>query len=174
MLPLANAFLDETQIFQAERRYPLHAFVCTNCFLVQLQEFASPEEIFGDYAYYSSFSSSWLAYCQKFATEIIDRLHPPRGKADQFPIPVELTTDEIKLALAGRMITKIVFLEQPQLAYPDAAPLPTATIDPWKNLLTEADRRGRPMAIVRIGSRQPNGEGDWSFIGRGGPLGVSK
>ena len=74
MLPLANAFLDEIQIFQAERRYPLHAFVCTHCFLVQLQEFASPEEIFGDYAYFSSISPSWLAHCQKYATEIIDRL----------------------------------------------------------------------------------------------------
>ncbi|MFQ5732458.1 MAG: hypothetical protein ACE5KM_10965 [Planctomycetaceae bacterium] len=106
--------------------------------------------------------------------EIIDRLHPPRGKADTFPIPVEFTADEIRLALAGRMITKVVYLEQPQLAYPTEKPIPTATIQPWKNLLTEADRRGRPMAIVRIGSRQPDGEDDWGFFGRGGPLEVSK
>lgn len=70
MSPLANAFLDETQISQVERHYPLHVYVCTHCFLVQLQEFASPEKIFGGYAYFSSFSSSWLAHCKHYATEI--------------------------------------------------------------------------------------------------------
>ena len=70
MSPLANAFLDETQISQVERRYPLRVYVCTRCFLVQLQEFASPEKIFGGYAYFSSFSSSWLAHCKHYATEI--------------------------------------------------------------------------------------------------------
>ena len=50
--------------------------------------------------------------------EVIDRLHPPRGKVDKFPIPVELSADEIRLALSGRMITKVVYLEQPQLAIP--------------------------------------------------------
>lgn len=106
--------------------------------------------------------------------EVIDRLHPPRGKADRFPIPVELSADEIRLALAGRMVTKVVYLEQPQLAFPVGGPVPTATIEPRHNLVTEADRRGRPMAIVRLGSRQPAGEDDWTFIGRGGPLEVSQ
>ena len=70
MSPLSNAFLDETQILQDERQYPLHAYVCTNCFLVQVQEYAGPDEIFGSYAYFSSFSSSWLAHCKNYATEI--------------------------------------------------------------------------------------------------------
>ena len=106
--------------------------------------------------------------------EVIDRLHPPRGQADKFPIPVEFTVDEIRLALAGRMVTKVVYLEQPQLALPVGKPLPTATVAPWVNVLTEADRRGRPMAIVRLGSRTPGGDGDWAFFGRGGPLDVTK
>jgi hypothetical protein len=104
--------------------------------------------------------------------EIIDRLHPPLGKADQFPIPVRFTQDEIELAAAGKMVTKVVYLEQPQLAIPADDPLPTTTIPPFENLLKEADRRGRPMLIVRLGGRQPDSKDAWSFIGRGGPLQV--
>jgi len=103
--------------------------------------------------------------------EVIDRLHPPLGKADQFPIPVRFTQDEIDLAVAGKMVTKVVYLEQPQLARPADDPLPTATIPPYENLLKEADRRGRPMLIVRLGGRQPD-SGPWSFLGRSGPFQV--
>lgn len=102
--------------------------------------------------------------------EVIDRLHPPSGKADQFPIPVRFTQNEIDLAAAGKMVTKVVYLEQPQLAVPAKDPLPTVTIPPYENLLKEADRRGRPMLIVRLGGRQPDSDNPWSFIGRGGPL----
>jgi len=106
--------------------------------------------------------------------ELLDRLHPPRSKADRFPIPIAFTEDEIELALSGRLVTKVVYLEQPQLAVPLEEPLPTATIEPAVNLLKEADRRGRPMAIVRIGGRQPGGEAVWDFVGRGGPLQFSR
>lgn len=104
------------------------------------------------------------------SVEVIDRLHPPRGKADEFPIPLQFTADEIALAAAGRMVTKVVYLEQPQLAVPDKRPLPTASISPHRNLLLEADRRGRPMAIIRLGSRLPDVNTGDRFFGRGGPL----
>ncbi len=106
------------------------------------------------------------------SVELIDRLHPPRGKADDFPIPLQLTEEEIRLATDGRMVTKVVYLEQPQLAVPSAELLPTVSITPENNLITEADRRGRPMAIIRIGSRQPSETDLWTFLGRGGPIQV--
>ena len=56
--PLANSYLTAAQLSQGETFFPLHAYVCEACFLVQLGEFAPPEAIFGDYAYFSSVSES--------------------------------------------------------------------------------------------------------------------
>lgn len=53
--------------------YPLQALVCSSCFLVQLQQFESPENIFSDYAYFSSFSESWLSHAREYATQVIER-----------------------------------------------------------------------------------------------------
>lgn len=103
--------------------------------------------------------------------ELIDRLHPPAGKADKYPVPIEFTSAEIDQAAAGRMVTKVVYLEQPQLAMPHGKPLPTATIPANRNLIVEADRRGRPMAIIRLGSRRPQATTDpVHFFGHGGPI----
>lgn len=57
-----------------ERFYPLHAFVCERCCLVQLAEFEAPEAIFADYLYFSSFSASWLRHAETYATKITERL----------------------------------------------------------------------------------------------------
>ena len=73
MSPLSNAFLKQENLHQVERFYPLHAFVCENCFLVQLLEFQSPEQIFGDYAYFSSYSQSWLDHARAYAELMIER-----------------------------------------------------------------------------------------------------
>jgi hypothetical protein len=53
--------------------YPLHAYVCTNCFLVQLEEFVAPSEIFNDYAYFSSYSNSWLEHAKKYTEQVLDK-----------------------------------------------------------------------------------------------------
>jgi SAM-dependent methyltransferase len=53
--------------------YPLHAYVCENCFLVQLGEFESPEQIFSEYAYFSSYSETWLLHAEKYAGMAIER-----------------------------------------------------------------------------------------------------
>jgi len=73
MSPLSNAFLSADRLNQAERFYPLHAYVCASCFLVQLQEFESPEEIFSDYAYFSSYSQTWLDHARAYTEHMIDR-----------------------------------------------------------------------------------------------------
>jgi SAM-dependent methyltransferase len=54
--------------------YPLHAYVCQECFLVQLEEFVSPAEIFTDYAYFSSYSDSWLKHVERYTQQITERL----------------------------------------------------------------------------------------------------
>ncbi|NQV86367.1 MAG: methyltransferase domain-containing protein [Woeseiaceae bacterium] len=64
--PISNAFIKPELADQDEPFYPLHAFVCGECFLVQLEEFESPDEIFSDYVYFSSYSDSWLAHAKKF------------------------------------------------------------------------------------------------------------
>ena len=56
--PLSNAFLTADQLREMEPHYPLHAYVCETCLLVQLEAFATPDAIFSDYAYFSSFSET--------------------------------------------------------------------------------------------------------------------
>ncbi|MEV2707480.1 class I SAM-dependent methyltransferase [Paenibacillus larvae] len=70
LTPLSNAFVKEEHLGKYEAFYPLHAYVCASCFLVQLEQFESPEHIFGDYAYFSSFSSSWLAHAERYAHQV--------------------------------------------------------------------------------------------------------
>ncbi len=71
--PLANAYLSLAELDQPERFYPLRVFVCSSCFLVQLPRAVAPEEIFGDYAYFSSFSDSWVEHARQYVGQMIDR-----------------------------------------------------------------------------------------------------
>jgi 2-polyprenyl-3-methyl-5-hydroxy-6-metoxy-1,4-benzoquinol methylase len=75
MSPLSNSFLRPHQLNQMEPFYPLCVRVCAKCFLVQLEEFERPEKIFGDYAYFSSYSESWLRHARDYCTLMADRLH---------------------------------------------------------------------------------------------------
>lgn len=75
MSPLCESFLTAEQLNQMEPFYPLQAFVCERCFLVQVLEHVGGESIFGgEYAYFSSYSDSWLAHCQNYVENICDRL----------------------------------------------------------------------------------------------------
>ena len=71
--PLANSYLKKDQLQKMEPFYPLHAYVCDVCYLVQLHEFESPEHIFGDYAYFSSYSESWLDHAKEYTKLMIER-----------------------------------------------------------------------------------------------------
>ena len=73
MSPLSNAFLETGDLNRMERFFPLHAYVCGECFLVQIEEFESPDAIFRDYVYFSSYSDSWLAHAREFAARATDR-----------------------------------------------------------------------------------------------------
>ena len=74
MSPLSNAFVTAEKLNSMEPFYPLHAFVCDNCYLVQLDEFESPEEIFSDYVYFSSYSDSWLEHSKRYTEMMTQRL----------------------------------------------------------------------------------------------------
>jgi 2-polyprenyl-3-methyl-5-hydroxy-6-metoxy-1,4-benzoquinol methylase len=74
MSPISNAFIKPELANQSEQFYPLHAYVCDRCLLVQLEEFEHPSQIFNEeYAYFSSYSSSWLAHSQQYVTAMVDR-----------------------------------------------------------------------------------------------------
>ena len=73
MSPLSNAFIKPENYHAMEPFYPLHAYVCGSCFLVQLEEFESPQQIFSDYAYFSSYSESWLRHAKAYTELMIRR-----------------------------------------------------------------------------------------------------
>jgi 2-polyprenyl-3-methyl-5-hydroxy-6-metoxy-1,4-benzoquinol methylase len=74
MSPLCESFVPAERLNHMEPFYPLHVFVCEKCFLVQLDEYVSREEIFTEYAYFSSFSDSWVDHMRRYADAISDRL----------------------------------------------------------------------------------------------------
>lgn len=74
MSPLCESFLSQNQLNGMEAFYPLHVWVCEQCFLVQLESYVGPEAIFSDYAYFSSYSESWVAHARKYCDQMIDRL----------------------------------------------------------------------------------------------------
>ncbi|MEM6632787.1 MAG: class I SAM-dependent methyltransferase [Bacteroidota bacterium] len=71
MSPICNDMVKAENLQSMEPFYPLHTYVCESCFLVQLDEFVSPENIFDDYTYFSSYSSSWLEHCKKYVGKMI-------------------------------------------------------------------------------------------------------
>jgi len=73
MSPLANSYVARENLQKMEPFYPLHAFICDQCFLVQLQEFESPQSIFSDYAYFSSYSQSWLEHASNYVDMMVER-----------------------------------------------------------------------------------------------------
>jgi hypothetical protein len=90
--------------------------------------------------------------------EVIDRLYPPPGQAARFPIPVELTAEELEMALNGKYVVRVIYLEDPKTALPVADEPPHQRyheVAPGDDPLQAADRLGRPVAILRMGSRMP-------------------
>jgi SAM-dependent methyltransferase len=74
MCPVANSLVTKERLSRMEPFYPLRALVCEQCFLVQSEEFESPQAIFSEYTYFSSYSTSWLEHCGAYADQIVERL----------------------------------------------------------------------------------------------------
>jgi len=110
MSPLCESFLAADQINAAEPFYPLHVHVCGQCFLVQLQEYVTPENIFSDYAYFSSYSDSWLAHAKNYAEKMTREL-----SLDTKSLVVELASND------GYLLQYFVALQVPVLGIEPAA-----------------------------------------------------
>src|SRR5690348_16716286 len=78
--PPSNAYLFESDLRKPERWFPLRVLVCSECWLVQTEDYAGAEEIFtDDYAYFSSYSKTWLEHSEKYVTKMVDRFQLGRS-----------------------------------------------------------------------------------------------
>lgn len=89
MHPLCESFVPPEKANEMEPFYPLHVMVCDNCFLVQIDEYVSPEDIFTEYAYFSSYSTAWLDHAKKYTDMISERL-----KLNESSFVVELASND--------------------------------------------------------------------------------
>ena len=123
--PLANSFLTADQLRLPELFYPLHAYVCSTCLLVQLEEIRKPTEIFTDYAYFSSYSTTWIEHCRQYAEEVIQRLRLERSSN-----VVEVASND------GYLLQFFV-----------QAGIPVLGVEPAENVARAAITRGIPTEI---------------------------
>jgi 2-polyprenyl-3-methyl-5-hydroxy-6-metoxy-1,4-benzoquinol methylase len=131
MSPIANNFLTDDQLGGMEPFYPLHALVCDACFLVQLEEFESPESIFSDYAYFSSYSTSWLEHCRQYAEMAVGRF----GLGQRSRV-VEIASNDGYL-----------------LQYFAERGVPVLGVEPAANVADVAVERGIPTVVDFFGER---------------------
>lgn len=92
------------------------------------------------------------------SVELLDLLRPPAGLENDFPIPVVISVSDLREASAGRLVTKVIYLEDPEVALPrggDKNEQPYFDISATEDPIRTAEGLGRPMAILRIGSRVP-------------------
>jgi SAM-dependent methyltransferase len=129
MSPLANSYLPPEAANSMEPFYPLRALVCGECFLVQLEEFQTPERIFSDYAYFSSYSSSWLDHSRRYSEQMIARL----GLGDSSHV-VEIASNDGYL---------LQFFHERQI--------PVLGIEPAANVAKVALQKGIPTLVEFFG-----------------------
>jgi C-methyltransferase C-terminal domain/Putative zinc binding domain/Methyltransferase domain len=89
MQPLCESYVKPEQLNQMEPFYPLHTYVCHSCFLVQLEEYVAPKEIFSEYAYFSSYSDAWLAHAKNYVDMITQKL-----KLDKSSLAIEIASND--------------------------------------------------------------------------------
>lgn len=130
--PLANSYLDAEDLGRMEPFYPLHAWVCQRCFLVQLGSFETPEHIFGHYAYFSSYSDSWLAHARSYVDAMIARFG--FGSGSQV---IEVASND------GYLLQFFV-----------ARGVPVLGIEPARNVAAVASERGIPTRVAFFGKQE--------------------
>lgn len=131
MSPLCESYVSEGQLDRMESFYPLHVYVCPRCHLVQLAEFVKPEDIFSEYAYFSSYSDSWLEHCRTYAEMIARRL-----RLDENSLVVELASNDGYL-----------------LQYFVKRRIPVLGVEPARNVAESAIRIGVPTLVEFFGTR---------------------
>jgi hypothetical protein len=131
MSPLCESYVTREQLDQMEAFYPLHVWVCERCFLVQLQEYVTPEHIFTEYAYFSSYSDSWVQHAKDYTHMIIARLG-----LDKRNFVVELASND------GYLLQHFVHKEIPCLG-----------IEPAANVAKVAVEKGVPTQVSFFGRK---------------------
>jgi len=129
MSPMANSYLKPHQLNRMEPFYPLRAFVCEQCFLVQLEEFESPDHIFSDYAYFSSISDLFLRHAKDYVDMAMDRF-----KLGPDSYVVEIASND------GYLLQNFVKRGVPVLG-----------IEPAKNVAEVAVKKGVPSLVKFFG-----------------------
>ena len=129
MSPLCQTHIAPEQLNRMEPFYPLHAFVCESCFLVQLEEYVSPPEIFTEYAYFSSYADSWVEHARRYAEAMIRRL----GLDAQSRV-VELASND------GYLLQHFV-----------RAGIPVLGVEPAENVAKVAVQKGIPTLVRFFG-----------------------
>jgi SAM-dependent methyltransferase len=129
MSPLSNSYLTPEQGTGMEPTYPLLAWVCSKCLLVQLQEFETPDQIFSDYAYFSSYSTSWLAHAERYVEQMIDTYG-----IDTYGLVVELASNDGYL-----------------LQYFKQRGVPVLGVEPAANVAQAAEAKGIPTRVQFFG-----------------------
>jgi len=129
MSPLCQTHVTRERLNSMEPFFPLHAYICNNCYLVQLGEYVSPEEIFTEYAYFSSYADTWLAHVKDYAHEMKRRL-----KLDGDSFVVELASND------GYLLQ--FFVEQG---------IPALGIEPAANVAEVAVGKGVPTLVKFFG-----------------------
>jgi hypothetical protein len=135
MSPPCENILSADQLNQMEAFYPLHAFVCEHCFLVQLEEYVSPENIFTEYAYFSSYSDSWLAHAKAYTGMMVERFQLGSGS-----LVVELASND------GYLLQ--YFVQQG---------VPVLGVEPAGNVAGEAIKKGIPTLVKFFGREMAEG-----------------
>jgi len=118
MSPLCQTHILPAELNKYEAFYPLHAFVCTECWLVQLDEFVSPGEIFSDYDYFSSFSTSWVEHAKKYSEKMTEEL-----ELNESSLVVEIASND------GYLLQHFVNTNIPVLGVEPAANVADAAIE---------------------------------------------
>ena len=131
MSPLCESFLARDQLDTMEPYFPLHALVCGQCFLVQLKEYVKPEHIFSEYAYFSSYSTTWVAHAKAYCEAITRRL-----KLGSDNLAVELASND------GYLLQHFLTLGVPVLG-----------IEPAANVAKVAIEKGIPSRVDFFGER---------------------
>src|SRR3989304_602786 len=127
--PLSNSYLTREQLHEKEVFYPLEVYVCDSCFLVQLQEYETAENIFGDYAYFSSYSDTWLKHAKEYADDMIRLFGIDRNS---FVVEIASNDGYLLQYFAGRGI-------------------PVLGIEPARNVAKVALQKGIPTLVEFFG-----------------------
>jgi hypothetical protein len=129
MSPPCQTHIEPHQLNHMERFYPLHAWICAKCFLVQLEEYVAPGDIFSDYAYFSSYSDSWVEHARRYTELMIRRFG--FGKSSKV---MEIASND------GYLLQHFV-----------AAGVPCLGIEPAANVAEAAVAKGIPTVVRFFG-----------------------